>query len=104
MLLYHPTWQPKYVYENGIRRGPFMYSTAWTAVDEQAKIIFGEDKGEFWRNELKKHASNSAYEPPDNHIHLAMQVISMLYSKNKELKAELIEAKKELSKLKRQKA
>ena len=80
-----------------------MYSTKWTLVEEQAKLIFGEDQGNFWRTKVKEYASNRAYEPPDNHIHLAREVISMLKSKNDELQTQLIEARKEISKLKRNK-
>lgn len=103
MEQYHPEWQPKYVVEKGERRGPFMYSTKWTLVEEQAKLLFGEDLGDSWRAELKKTVFNSSYEPPTNHIHLATAVISMLNLKNKEMRAQLIEARKEISKLKRNK-
>ena len=103
MELYHPEWQPKYVVEDGERRGPFLYSTKWTLIEEQARIIFGEDLGDSWRAKLKKAAFNPSYEPPVNHIHLARDIISMLDSKNTELHEQLIEARKEISKLKRNK-
>lgn len=103
MEQYHPEWQPKYVVENGERRGPFMYSTKWTLVEEQAKLLFGEDLGDSWRVVLKKSAFNPKYEPPENHIHLASSVISMLSLKNKEMQKQLIEARKEISQLKRNK-
>ena len=103
MEQYHPEWRPKYVVEDGKRRGPFMYSTKWTLVEEQAKLIFGDDLGDSWRAELKKSAFNTAYDPPENHIHLARAVISMLNLKNKEMQVQLIEARKEISKLKRNK-
>ena len=103
MEQYHPEWQPKYVVENGERRGPFMYSTSWTQVEDQAKILFGDDLGSSWKTELHKAAFNKSYDPPDNHIHLARDVIYMLNSRNKELQQQLIEARKEISKLKRNK-
>jgi len=103
MEKYHPEWQPKYVVEKGERRGPFMYSTKWTLVEEQAKLLFGEDQGDSWRNQLKNAAFNASYEPPDNHIHLAAHVIAYLTKQNREYKDALIAAKKEVSALKRKK-
>ena len=103
MEQYHPERQPKYVVEDGKRRGPFMYSTKWTLVEEQAKLLFGDDLGDAWRDRLKKEAFNKQYDPPDNHIHLARAVISMLNLKSAELQKQLIDSRKELSKLKRNK-
>jgi hypothetical protein len=100
---YHPEWEPKYLVRDGKRFGPFLYSTAWTLIEKQAEIIFGEDKGESWRKILKQKAYNKSYLPPDNHIHLAIAVISFLSKENRELKEQLIEAKKEISTLKRNK-
>lgn len=80
-----------------------MYSTKWTLVEEQAKLLFGDDLGDSWRTQLKQYAINPGYVPPDNHIHLARSVISMLKSKNDELQQQLINARKEISKLKRNK-
>jgi hypothetical protein len=101
MEQYHPEWQPKYVIEDGERRGPFMYSTKWTLVEEQAQLLFGDDQGDSWKKVLEKEAYNPAYRAPDNHIHLATHVITYLNDKNKELLKKLIEVNKELSKLKR---
>jgi hypothetical protein len=103
MEQYHPEWQPKYVVEDGERRGPFMYSTKWTIVEEQARLLFGDDLGDSWRAVLKKAAFNTSYSPPDNHIHLARSVIAMLSLKNEEMQKQLIESRKEISKLKRNK-
>mgnify|MGYP007100131116 CR=1 FL=1 len=91
---YHPEWEPKYAVRDGKRIGPFLYSTAWTLLEKQAEIIFGEDKGESWRKILKEKAYNKSYIPPDNHIHLAMAVISFLSKENTELKEQLIASKK----------
>lgn len=102
-FLYHPEWEPQYIIENGTRKGPFIFSTKWTLVKEQAKILFGDDEGDSWRKELKEAAFNPKFEPPENHIHLARLVISHLSAKNNKLKAELIAARKEVSRLKRNK-
>jgi hypothetical protein len=96
-------YEPKYVVENGVKRGPFFYSKKWTRVEEQSALIFGENGEEQWRKTLKDKAFNKSYTPPENHIHLARAVIGFLYTENKELKEQLIASKKEISQLKRNK-
>lgn len=99
-------WYMKYIVDiesdSGFR-GPYYFSMDWAVLDKQAELIFGEDRGDYWREYLKKGAFNKSYEPPENHIHLARAVINTLKSEAEESKKKMIEARKELSALKRKK-
>lgn len=101
-IKYHPKWQPKYVVRDGIRLGPFLYSTKWTDIDNFGDMVFGDSQEE-WRKILKKAASNSSYDVPDNPVFLARAVYNHLMEENKRWRDEAINAKKEISKLKREK-
>lgn len=95
-------WQPKYIFKDGKRIGPFLYSNKWMKIEEQSKLLFDDEQ--FWKDYLKNKAYNNFYDPPNNHIHLARHVISSLYIENKEQKEKIITLNKELSKLKRDNA
>jgi hypothetical protein len=101
-IKFQPAHDFQYVYRNGKRLGPFVYSTAWTHVENLEKQIF-DDYAENEREVLKKSAYNKRYVPPENPVHLAREV--RLYYKHEasRWKEEAIAAKKELSDLKREK-
>lgn len=95
------TMTPRFVTnEDGTVRGPFWYSNAWKNPNNHEAMLFGPHM-EAVQTRLKKAAFNTAYEPPDIPIHLARAYIKHLEEQESRWKAEAIEAKKELSKLKR---
>ena len=95
------TMVPKFVTdENGTVRGPFWYSNAWKNPNNHKAILFGTHMTEV-QERLKKSAFNTTYKPPDIPIFLARDYIRHLETLEARWKDEAIEAKKELSKLKR---
>ena len=101
-LRYHPEWQPEYMVRDGKRVGPFLWSTEWTRVDKVEGQIFGVGAQAF-REKLKSAATNKAYQPPENPVHLARDVIRHLDGEANRWRSEAIEARKELSALRRAK-
>lgn len=97
---FHPEWTPKWVVRDGKRLGPFMYSTQWTRVEDQEAAMFGKN-ADAWREKLRAEAYNKAYDPPQNHIHLAREVIQHLEREAEKYKAQAIDARKEVSRLRR---
>jgi len=100
---WHPEWRPAWVYRGGKRLGPFMFFASWTRVEDQERLIF-DDQANFWRAYLKDAAFNKSYEPPQEHIHLARQVIHQLKSDVEKYRQQAIEARKDLSAEKRKRA
>jgi hypothetical protein len=100
-IKFQPAHDFQYVYRDGKRLGPFVYSTAWTRVEDLEKNIFG-DHTEYEREVLKKAAYNKGYIPPKNPVHLAREVMTYYRHEAARWKEEAITAKKDLAALKRE--
>jgi hypothetical protein len=101
-IKFQPAHDFQYVYKDGKRLGPFVYSTAWTHVENLEKQIFG-DYAEYERDVLKKAAYNKGYVPPENPVHLAREITVYYKHEASRWKEEAIAAKKELAALRREK-
>lgn len=102
MIKFQLNNEPKYIFRNGKHFGPFIYSTEWAKVENFYEQLFYTKK-EKYEQQLKKAAFNKGYVVPTNPIHLARDTIKYQEQEIIRWKKEAIEAKKQLSVLKRTK-